>query len=102
MNLATIQRFAPLLGFATKTSGDLTDADLSTVAVALAGEGAADMLPFLRILREKEPTQRVQEILSSDTAKKFFKQWKEEGEARANVAFCQCPGCGMRFETELA
>lgn len=101
MNLALLQRFAPLLGFASKTTGELTDGDLSSVALALAGDGAGEMLPFLKKLRDAEPTQRVQEILSSDTAKKFFAQWKEEGQARQDVAFCKCPNCGVCFETEL-
>lgn len=101
MNLAALQRFAPLFGFATKTSAELSDADLSQVAGALAGEGAVDLLPFLQILREKEPNQRVAEILSSDTARNFFTKLKSDGEARENVAFVKCPGCGMCFETEL-
>lgn len=101
MNLAVLQRFAPLIGFASKQSSELTDGDLSTVAAALAGDGAAELLPFLQILREKEPAQRVSEILASDTARSFFAKLKEDNEAASNVAFVKCPGCGMQFETDL-
>lgn len=101
MNLAALQRFAPLLSLASKTSGELTDSDLSAVATALAGDGSAAFLPFLQKLRDSEPNQAVTEILASPTAQNLLKQMNEQTAAEQNAAFVKCPHCGRLSEVEL-
>lgn len=102
MNLASLQRFAPLLGLADKLAGDLSDGDLSTVATALAGDGSAEFFGLLKVLRDKEPATAVSEILSSPTAKTLLGQMQSAKEDKENVAFLKCPHCSQLFETELS
>lgn len=96
------QQFAPLLVFAKRATGTMTDAELGGIAKSLAGEAAEDLLPLLQILRDKEPETMVPEILSSPSARKLFQSMKQQTEAANRVIFCTCPcGCGVSFETEI-
>lgn len=105
-NLASLQKFAPLLGLLDKRAGELTDDALLSLAKTLAGDGEAHVPLFnaLSVLRDKEPSVAAAEILGSPTAMKIFeavKQHQAEGGHDENLAFIKCPHCGQLSEHEL-
>lgn len=100
--LELVKRFGPLLSFGDRLSGDLSDADLSTVANALSGDASSALLPLLRQLRDKEPSVAIVDILSSPTAQDIFTKFKADVDETNSSVFIKCPNCSSRFETELS
>lgn len=101
MSLALLQRFGPLLSLASKRAGDLTDTDLSNVAMALGGQEGLVMLPVLTQLRDGAPEVPVMEILGSDQARSMYEKLVAKNEEEDSILFAKCPCCGALFETKL-
>lgn len=107
MNIAAIQRFAPLLQFASVNVGDMTDADLTLVANAIGGEGGAGVLvPLFSALRAKAPHLKTTQLLGSPEAGEILGRVTEMLETRAektnSTIFCQCPFCEQKYEQTIS
>lgn len=102
MNLAIIQRYAPLLSYADKPAGSLTDGDIDVIAKTLGGEkGHGPLGDVLKKFRAGSPGSAALELLGSPAAQDFFKGIKADNERAENTAFIKCPCCERLFETEL-
>lgn len=101
MDLAALQRYAPLLTLGSKAVGSLKDDELASAARALAGEGSGPLLEFFKVLRSATPDSIVRDVLGSPHAKQLLTQVQQAKVERENSIFCKCPECGTAFETEL-
>jgi hypothetical protein len=63
MNLG---RWLPLLSLGKRSAGSLNPEEMQCVATALAGAKAANLLPLLELLAEREPDTHVANLLGSD------------------------------------
>jgi len=104
MNLAALQKFAPLFPLLGKQSGELSDDELGAVSLSLTGDANSEFTILLKRLRDSEPGSGVLELLGSPTARKLFLQLNESNRAAAMEPvplFVRCPACDTRFETEI-
>lgn len=102
MDLAAIQKYAPMLGLLGRKSGSTSDQELGVVAKVLAGNGDPEPLAsFLCALRDATPATKVADLLGSPGAKSLLESFKTQMTKVESGIFCTCPDCGTSFETDL-
>lgn len=102
MDLETWQRFAPFAEvLLNKKGSETTDADLKSVALAIAGDEADDVFPLLTQLRDSDPNALISKLLTSEYAKKLFGKLAKQKKDREKIVFIKCPHCKHLFEEEL-
>lgn len=108
-----VERFQPLIKLAGRTSGSVSEQELTDIARALLSdpEGNLDngareaFVGLLGRLRDAAPSTPVLSLLGSPEAAKVYNTLLEAQQKRMASEpvsmFCRCPGCALSFETEL-